>query len=266
MQKGNFFQRALRFAESKGFYMILGLCLVAIGVSAYVLFFTTPEQEVMRGQLVTDEPQAGVSGQVPDVIVPDEKEPTGTRQEGKKQDQLPPTSEQPPSDPLKEPEPAEPTTGLQPEKPSNAVQVGAHTTVKEPAFILPVQPGEIQRNYSGNDLVQDPTMGDWRTHNGTDFACDEGDTVMAVLDGSVAEIFEDAMRGQCIRIDHGAGLQSLYCGVIAQDGLKAGQNVTSGQTIGRVCNGNLAESAQACHLHLEMTEDGQTIDPMSVLK
>ena len=130
MQKGNFFQRALRFAESNGFYMILGLCLVAIGVSAYVLFFTTPEQEVMRGQLVTDEPQTGVSGQVPDVTVPDEKEPTGTQQESKQQEQLPPASERTPSDPLKEPEPAKPTTGLQPEKPSNAVQVGAHMTVK----------------------------------------------------------------------------------------------------------------------------------------
>ena len=44
MQKGNFIQRALQFAESKGFYMILGLCVVAIGVSTYVLFFTAPQE------------------------------------------------------------------------------------------------------------------------------------------------------------------------------------------------------------------------------
>ena len=29
MQKGNFIQRVLQFAESKGFYMILGLCVKA---------------------------------------------------------------------------------------------------------------------------------------------------------------------------------------------------------------------------------------------
>lgn len=263
MQKGNFIQRVLQFAENKGFYMILGLCVVAIGVSAYVLFFTTPEQEPLTGQLVGESPQAGVSGQVPDVTVPDEPEkdtPPAVQETEQPEVQEP--------QPVIQPEPGktEPTSAPVEEKPSNAVQVGAQTTVKQPIFTLPIQSAEIQREYSGDDLVPDPTMGDWRTHNGTDFACDEGDTVMAVLDGSVAEIYEDALMGTCVRIDHGAGLESLYCGVVAADGLKVGNTVTAGQTIGRSDRSNLAESAQETHLHLEMTEDGLYVDPMTILK
>lgn len=265
MQKGNFIQRVLQFAENKGFYMILGLCVVAIGVSAYVLFFTTPEQEPLTGQLVAESPKAGVSGQVPDVTVPDkpeEKKPPVMQEADEPKKQEP----QPAVQPEPQPEKPEPVSAQVEETPSNAVQVGAQTTVKQPVFTLPIQSAEVQREYSGDNLVADPTMGDWRTHNGTDFACDEGDAVMAVLDGSVAEIYEDALMGTCIRVDHGAGLESLYCGVAAADGLKVGNTVTVGQTIGRVGSDNLAESAQETHLHLEMTEDGLYVDPMTILK
>ena len=265
MQKGNFIQRVLQFVENKGFYMILGLCVVAIGVSAYVLFFTTPEQEPLTGQIVGESPQAGVSGQVPDITVPDEpeKENPSVRPEPKMPEEKEP---QPVAQPEPKPQVAQPASTTVEETPSNAVQVDAQTTVKQPIFTLPIQSSEIQREYSGNNLVSDPTMGDWRTHNGTDFACDEGDTVMAVLDGSVAEIYEDVLMGTSIRIDHGAGLESRYCGLVVADGLQVGSTVTAGQTIGRANGSNLAESAQETHLHLEMTEDGLYVDPMTILK
>ena len=265
MQKGNFIQRVLQFVENKGFYMILGLCVVAIGVSAYVLFFTTPEQEPLTGQVVGESPQAGVSGQVPNVTVPDRPE-DNTPPAAQETDEPDVQQPQPIIRPEPQPQKPQPASAPVEEKPSGAVQVDAQTTVKQPIFTLPIQSADIQREYSGNDLVPDPTMGDWRTHNGTDFSCDEGDTVMAVLDGSVAEIYEDALLGTCIRIDHGAGLESLYCGVVAADGLKVGNTVTAGQTIGRADCSNLAESAQETHLHLEMTEDGLYVDPMSILK
>jgi len=259
MQKGNFIQRVLQFAESKGFYMILGLCVIAIGVSTYVLFFTAPQPEPIIGEAIVPEPlkeQASVSGNQPNLTVP-EKEPSKKEIE--------------PNPPKKEPvavteEPAQTTVGTEAEKHANAIEVSAKTTVKESIFTLPVQSSEVQREYSGEMLVFDPTMQDWRTHGGTDFSCDEGDTVMAVLDGSVTEIFEDAMKGHCIRIDHGARLESLYCGVIPLDNLKVGTTVSSGQSIGRAGNSILAESAQECHVHLEMLEEGAAVDPMNILK
>ena len=260
----NFLKRIVNFAESKGFYMILGLCVVAIGVSAYVLFFTTPDRPDVIGEVLPGENAADVSGKVPDVT--ETKEP-----QVKEQNQREPLEERGPA--REEDTPAAQTQKepvvkpvQEPETPPQTVVANAEKPVKEKIFTLPVQSAVVERGYSGQTLVKDPTMGDWRTHGGTDFLCDEGDDVIAVLDGAVTEIFTDAMMGQCIRLDHGSGLESLYCGVIPHDGLKVGKQVTVGQKIGRAANDTLAESAQECHLHLEMTEEGIPLDPMTVLK
>lgn len=260
MQKGNFIQRVLQFAEHKGFYMILGLCVVAIGVSTYVLFFTAPQPTPMIGEAVVQAPskeEVSVAGNQSDLVIP-KPDNTVTPEPSVEQEKEPSMSV--------EEVPVQTTVGTTTEKPSNSIQVSAPADVKENIFTLPVRAAEVQREYSGEILVFDPTMQDWRIHGGTDFSCDEGDAVMAVLDGAVTEIFEDAMRGHCIRIDHGAELESLYCGVIAQDHLKVGSTVSAGQTIGRAGNSILSESAQECHVHLEMTEEGVSVDPMGILK
>ena len=264
MQKGNFIQRALQFAESKGFYMILGLCVLAIGVSTYVLFFTAPREVAVDGELINQQatqPKAGVSNPVTDLEIPPEKptQPKVTEKPTQPKQQV--QAEAPAQTTVQESKPAART-----EPPANAVQVSGVAQVKTPVFTYPVRESLVVREYSGETLVFDPTMGDWRTHGGTDFACDEGDAVLAVLDGVVVEIYEDAMMGHCLRLDHGARLESLYCGVLPQDGLKAGSTVAAGQTIGRAGNNVLAESAQECHVHLEMTDEGIPVDPLSVLK
>ena len=76
MQKGNFIQRVLQFAERKGFYMILGLCVVAIGVSTYVLFFTAPQPVPMIGEAVVQETEAVKETSRP--TTPIEKDPITT--------------------------------------------------------------------------------------------------------------------------------------------------------------------------------------------
>ena len=202
MQKGNPIERVLQFAKRKSFYIVLGLCAVAIAVSGYILFFTGGEEQpdpVLSGREVPQDRQQ-VSGSASNVTVPAPEQKT-------------------------------------PEQPEPAAQ-----------------------------LVFDETMGDWRTHNGTDFACDEGDEVMAVLDGVVERIYEDGLLGACVVLDHGADLKSLYCGLTVAEGLREDQKLSAGQTLGRACGSILGESAQGCHVHLELRESGQLIDPMSVLK
>lgn len=256
MQKGRF-QKAFQFAENKGFYIILGLCVIAIGVSGYVLFFTGEqgaEEDVLPVQQSSMK-QEKVSENVPDVTVP-KKEPA------KKEEQT--ITPQPPKEKELQQNKPEVTTDS-PQK-TNAVQVGGKTEVKQPVFALPVREAEILRAFSGDQLLFDETMGDWRTHNGTDFACDEGDEVLAVMDGTVEKVSCDAMLGNCVVIDHGAGLQSLTCGLASADGVKTGAKISAGQMIGRAGKSMPAESAQDSHIHLEMRENGKLVDPMSVLK
>lgn len=262
MQKGNPIARVLQFAKRKSFYIVLGLCAVAIAVSGYILFFTGEEEQpdpVLSGR-ETPQDRQQVSGSASNVTVPAPEQKTPEQPE--------PAAPQPvktadvPAD-----QPPAQTTVSQPgaEKPE-AKETGAKVQEKLPVFTFPVRGAEVQREYSGAQLVFDETMGDWRTHNGTDFACDEGDEVMAVLDGVVERIYEDGLLGACVVLDHGADLKSLYCGLTVAEGLREDQKLSAGQTLGRACGSILGESAQACHVHLELRESGQLIDPMSVLK
>ncbi len=263
MQKGNLIARVLQFAKRKSFYIVLGLCAVAIAVSGYILFFTGGEEQpdpVLSGREDRQDRQQ-VSGSASDVTVPapEQKEP---EKQPEPAPQQPAETADTPAD-----QPPAQTTVSQPggETPETK-ETGAETQVKAPVFTFPVRGAEVQREYSGAQLVFDETMGDWRTHNGTDFACDEGDEVMAVLDGVVERIYEDGLLGACVVLDHGADLKSLYCGLTVAEGLREDQKLSAGQTIGRACGSILGESAQDCHVHLELRESGQLIDPMSVLK
>ena len=56
-QKQSIFRRAADFAQDKGFYIILALCAVAIGISGYVLFFTgNDESDIPQPQTTVSAP------------------------------------------------------------------------------------------------------------------------------------------------------------------------------------------------------------------
>lgn len=131
-------------------------------------------------------------------------------------------------------------------------------------FIAPV-PGEVLNAFSGDELVYDNTMGDWRTHNGTDFACENGEQVCAIADGKVQDVYQDDYYGIGVLIDHGNGYQSVYTGLSDVSESLKGENVSAGDILGCIDGSALFESALAPHLHLEVLKDGVRIDPMSLL-
>lgn len=138
----------------------------------------------------------------------------------------------------------------------------AATTQAQPAlFVLPVS-NTVAASFS-RDPVRSETMGDWRTHNGTDFAAELGDEVMAIADGKVIAVEEDALWGTVVRVQHGE-LTAAYCGVIPDEGLKKGTSVKTGERLGTLtivpC-----ELLDGAHLHLEITENGSYLDPVEVL-
>ena len=266
MQKGNPIERVLQFAKRKSFYIVLGLCAVAIAVSGYILFFTGGEEQpdpVLSGREPPQDRQT-VSGSASDVTIPTPEQTEQEKQPEPAPEQPVKTADVPADQPPAQTTVSQPGAGTPETKETR--ETGAAAQIKVPVFTFPVRGAEVQREYSGAQLVFDETMGDWRTHNGTDFACDEGDEVMAVLDGVVERIYEDGLLGACVVLDHGADLKSLYCGLTVAEGLREDQKLSAGQTLGRACGSILGESAQGCHVHLELRESGQLIDPMSVLK
>ena len=225
------------FAEDKGFYIILMLCVVAIGISGYVLFFVPQPttDEGLGNSLEGGLPSAGEL--VPDHIptIPD-------------------------VDVRLEPEekPAVPETPVIPQQ-DEEQEVWLFS--KSPEYYMPLS-GEVIREFSVDALVYDKTMDDWRTHNGVDISCAVGDEVKAIAAGTVESVFEDKLQGNVIIISHDGGVKSVYCGLAPNETMAEGMAVEQGQVIGTA--GNTMKTESLLEPHLAVMKDGDYIDPLSL--
>ena len=99
---------------------------------------------------------------------------------------------------------------------------------------------------------------DRQTHLGFDLASLAHADVPAANRGKVVFAGDFGIYGQCIIIDHGLGLQTIY-GHLSQISVKPGDNVESGQIIG---NTGATGMAGGDHLHFEMAISGQSVNPI----
>ena len=132
-----------------------------------------------------------------------------------------------------------------------------------PASTQPVS-GRVLNSYSGDELVYSETLGDWRTHNGVDYAAEKGAEVAAPAAGKVVETGTDDKWGPVVAIEDESGRVWRVCGT-ADAKVKKGDTVSAGQTIGKV--GSVScECAEESHIHLEVVQDGRYLDPVKAMK
>ena len=167
MKKRPFVERIGDFMAGKGFYIVLFLCVAAIGISGYYLFSSLN---------LGDGGNTAVAGPIQVVVTPSPSQ-SATPQPVK-----------PSVSPQASPSPgtAAPAT-MQPSG-SPAVSTSpapAQTPAAPTVFTWPVK-GEVIADYSLEVLAYDETMGDWRTHSGLDIAASLGTEVLAVAAGTVA--------------------------------------------------------------------------------
>ena len=130
----------------------------------------------------------------------------------------------------------------------------------------PTQPvsGRVLNSYSGDELVYSKTLGDWRTHNGVDYAADRGAEVTAPAAGKVVETGTDDKWGPVVAIEDASGRVWRVCGTTDAK-VKKGDTVSAGQTIGKV--GSVScECAEESHIHLEVMEGEKYLDPIKAMK
>ncbi len=132
-------------------------------------------------------------------------------------------------------------------------------------FIAPVG-GAVTADYSGEELVYNKTMNDWRTHNGIDFAATEGEDVFAVSDGTVEAITDSGMMGKTVIILHGGGIRTIYSNLAESVPVNIGDNVTQGAPIGKVGSTAAAEVAEPPHIHFEVSVNEEPQNPHDYLK
>jgi murein DD-endopeptidase MepM/ murein hydrolase activator NlpD len=99
---------------------------------------------------------------------------------------------------------------------------------------------------------------DRQTHLGFDLASLAHAAVPAANRGKVLFAESFGIYGQCILVDHGLGLQTLY-GHLSQFMVKAGDTVEKGQIIGTT---GATGMAGGDHLHYEVMVSGQSVNPI----
>ena len=116
--------------------------------------------------------------------------------------------------------------------------------------------GKVLAPYSGDELVYNATLGDWRTHNGVDVAAAAGEAVPAVRAGRVTLVDADALWGGVVEVSDAGGRVWRYCGV---DGsCVVGDAVAAGDVLG-TAGAIPAEADLDGHVHLECLEgDGSS--------
>ena len=99
---------------------------------------------------------------------------------------------------------------------------------------------------------------DQQTHLGFDLAVTAHVPVAAANNGTVVNASWLGIYGNCVILDHGMGVQSLYGHLMSFD-VKVGDTVTRGQTVGRSDSTGLAGGD---HLHFTLLVGGRMVNPV----
>ncbi len=131
-------------------------------------------------------------------------------------------------------------------------------------YVFPTN-GQIQKEFSVEELSWDETMEDWRTHCGLDIEGEIGTEVDTSAEGDVIESFFDEMYGYVVKVKHLDGIETVYKN-LDKVVVKQGDHLDQGQMIGTVGNCGNFEKNQKPHLHFEMINDEEYINPLDFIK
>ncbi len=131
-------------------------------------------------------------------------------------------------------------------------------------FIMPVENATAIGSYT-EQMVFNSTLKRFSSHLAIDFFAPEGTNVLAVYDGTVESVKTEFLTGTTVVIDHGDGLKSVYNSLTDGESVTVGQQVKAGDVIGTVSATNRQEYSDGAHLHFQVTENGNVIDPAKYL-
>jgi murein DD-endopeptidase MepM/ murein hydrolase activator NlpD len=254
---------AIQFLRDKGFYIALAVCIVGAAGAAWATASRTLDsieennRQIVEQGISGEEKPSWSSSSTSAPAVPDK-----AREEEEARKDITNT-EKPPASSI-----SAPSSSLPPE-PSGGSAGAVDAPVQQPApqtfvYTLPLEGGKVTGAYSAGQLVKNKTLNVWRTHDAVDLAGEKGTRVLAVGDGTVAEVTNDALWGGVVRIDHPDGYASIYSGLVIGDKITTGTQVKAGQEIGTL--GDIpAEISAETHLHFTLMKDGKAVDPGEVL-
>ena len=215
----------------KGYYIALILCAAAIGISGYL--YQKNQVNVEEVSIQETEPLVVVMEPAPE--------------------DLPVIA------------PREPVMGKPASDPAPVTEAPAVPEKKSLQVMSPVSGQQIMP-YSVEALSYNETTRDWRIHDGVDLAAEAGTEVRAAADGKVYTVYEDDKLGSTVVILHDGGYATKYASLQKEVSVKAGDQVTMGQPIGKVGTTAIIESVMGPHVHFSVSYRDTPMDPAEFLK
>ena len=215
--------------RDKGYYIVLLLCLAAVGVSGYLFCKSLADESKSN----LNEDSLAVRETVAQTKA---SQPADAAEENMVQAVI----------------------GTQEESTTEAKAV-------KPTAVSPVS-GDVVQTYSVDHLSYNVTTRDCRTHEGVDLQAALGDEVCAAADGTVDAVFSDDFLGQTVVICHENGYVTHYANLAEDVKVAVGDTVHAGDVIGAVGSTALLEVGADPHLHFEVYRNNVSIDPQSFLQ
>lgn len=131
-------------------------------------------------------------------------------------------------------------------------------------FDMPVN-GTIIKDYVSAGVVYNQTLNLYSGHKAIDFAGEEGAIVKTVYSGVVESVENSKLEGITVTIDHGNGLKTVYNSIEVNEDIEIGKTLDKGDAIGIISANNKLEYKDGAHLHFEVLENGEKIDPYKYL-
>jgi len=262
----------IHFFDRKGFYIVLFLCVVAVGATA--VYVTNNNLKKLAEIKKVQQEEFGMDNQdnLWDYVTnyPEEKPAKSKVEEDKKEGleskikdnkenkQISTSKSISETKPVVKIENNNKTLNLP--KESDTKKVSSHSIV----ILRPVE-GNIILGFAKDKLVYSKTLDEWTTHNGIDIAAPLGTTVLAAMDGIVEKIYNDEKLGNTVVIKSG-NIETRYSNLDNEIFVKQKDKVNKGQEIGRIGKSARFEIAEEPHLHFEVLENGNYLDPELFIK
>ncbi len=126
-------------------------------------------------------------------------------------------------------------------------------------MVSPIEWVSVSNDYG---FYHNQTLNSYYHHVGIDFSAAAGTEVKAAKSGRIESIYKgDILSGTEIVVDHGDGLKTVYRFVEEKEGLKVGDEVDGGEVIATVASPTGDEYKDGAHLHFEVLEKGENVDP-----
>lgn len=237
------------FFAGKGFYIVLAVCVLAVGVAAWsALDVMTSTDKDITSSLESEpswEPPTESAADVGHTVSDVEKEP--------------PVESAPEKEVSSNVERAPELT----DSDLTGIDLSSDIAGLPDKFAIPLM-GNIGKSFSDKELQPSATYGDMRLHLGVDIQGEKGSPVVSAAAGEVMKVANDALWGKMVVIDHGGGIICYYCG-LDNTTVSQGEAISAGTKIGEV--GEVpCESADKSHIHIAITREGKYISPLELMK